>query len=114
ITACGAIAAAFENLALFSVLGTLAAGAALAAVFFLTGTSGWKEAAGWVLLASSWLATYTAFAMLLEGAAGRVLLPLGHVTKRANATARERNKPGIREHVPLEFEFGEPGVRHGQ
>jgi succinate-acetate transporter protein len=107
ITACGAVAAAFENLGLFSVLATLAAGAALAAVFFLTGTTGWKEAAGWVLLASSWLAAYTAFAMMLEGAAGRVLLPLGHLNKRANT-------PGRQEHLPLEFELGEPGVRHGQ
>jgi uncharacterized protein len=107
ITACGAIAAAFENLSVFSVLATLAAGSALAAVFFLTGTSGWKEAAGWMLLVSSWLATYTGFAMMLEGAAGRVLLPLGHLNKRSNI-------PGRQEHLPLEFELGEPGVRHGQ
>jgi succinate-acetate transporter protein len=107
ITACGAVAAMFENLGIFSVLATLAAGSALAAVFFLTGTEGWKEAAGWVLLASSWLATYTAAAMMIEGAAGKVILPLGHLRRRANI-------PGHREHLPLEFELGEPGVRHGQ
>lgn len=107
ITACGAIAAAFENLALFSVLATLAAGAALAAVFFLTGVHGWKTAAGWVLLVSSWLATYTAFAMMLEGAARRVILPLGHLR-------REANMPGHQEHIPLQFEYGEPWVRLGQ
>ena len=107
ITAFGAVAAAFENLGLLGVLATLATGSAFAAVFFLTGTSGWKEAAGWVLLVSSWLAVYTAAAMMLEAAAGRVLLPLGHLTKRANT-------PGKQEHLPLEFELGEPGVRHGQ
>jgi succinate-acetate transporter protein len=107
ITACGAIAAAFENLGLFAVLTTLAVGAAFAAIHFLTGVDGWKEAGGWVLLVSSWLAIYTAAAMMLEGAAGRVLLPLGHLNKRANT-------PGRQEHLPLEFELGEPGVRHGQ
>jgi len=107
ITACGALAAAFENLGLFAVLGTLAVGSALAAVFYLTGGEGWKEAGGWVLLASSWLATYVAAAMMLEGAAGKVLLPLGHLNRRANT-------PGRHEHVPLQFALGEPGVRQGQ
>jgi succinate-acetate transporter protein len=107
ITACGAVAAAFENLGLFSVLVALAVGSAFIAVFYLTGTHGWKTTGGWVLLVSSWLATYTAFAMMLEGAAGRVILPLGHLR-------REANIPGHQEHVPLEFALGEPGVRHGQ
>jgi uncharacterized protein len=107
ITACGAVAAFFENLSLASVLTTLAVGSAFAAVYFLTGTSGWKEASGWVLLASSWLACYTAAAMMLEGAAGRVILPLGHLNKRSNL-------PGHHEHVPLEFALGEPGVRQGR
>lgn len=107
ITACGAIAAAFENLSLFSVLAVLAVGSAFAAIYFLTGTSGWKTASGWVLLASSWLAAYTALAMMLEGAAGKVILPLGHLSKRANI-------PGHHEHIPLQFALGEPGVRQGQ
>jgi succinate-acetate transporter protein len=107
ITLCGAIAAAFENLALGSVLITLAAGSGLAAVFFLTGIASWKTAAGWVLLVSSWLAVYTAFAMMLEGAARRVILPLGHLARRSNM-------PGRQEHIPLQFEYGEPGVRLGQ
>lgn len=107
ITACGAIAAAFENLSICAVLSALAIGAAFTAVFYLTGVEGWKEAGGWVLLVSSWLAVYTAFSMMLEGAAGKVILPLGHLRKRANV-------PGRHEHLPLEFELGEPGVRHGQ
>jgi hypothetical protein len=36
-----------------------------------------------------------------------VLLPLGHLRKRANI-------PGHHEHIPLQFELGEPGVRQGQ
>lgn len=113
ITACGMVAAAFENLSLFAVLGTLAAGSALIAVFYLTGGEGWKTSGGWVLIASSWLATYTAFAMMLEGAAGRVILPLGNLTKRANVPGRQQ-LPGRQQHIPLQFEYGEPGVRHGQ
>lgn len=107
ITLCGAIAALFESLALFSVLATLAAGSAFFAIHLLTGIHGWQTVAGWVLLASSWLACYTAFAMMLEGAAGKVILPLGAPRARANI-------PGRREHVPLQFELGEPGVRRGQ
>lgn len=107
ITACGAAAALFENLSLFGVLAALAVGSAFAAIFFLTGITGWKTAAGWVLLASSWLATYTAASMMLEGAAGKVILPLGKPRKAANV-------PGHHEHLPLEFEVGEPGVRRGQ
>ena len=107
ITACGAAAAVFENLGIFSVLATLAVGSAFAAVFFLTGIGGWEEVAGWVLLASSWLACYTAAAMMLESAAGKVILPLGNLSKKANI-------PGHQEHLPLQFELGEPGVRQGQ
>ncbi|HEY5390216.1 MAG TPA: GPR1/FUN34/YaaH family transporter [Solirubrobacteraceae bacterium] len=107
ITACGAIAAVFENLALFSTLGVLAAGSALTAVHYLTGIHGWQTAAGWVLLVAAWIATYTAFAMMLESASGRVILPLGKVS-------RARNLPGRPDHIPLEFALGEPGVRHGQ
>lgn len=107
ITAFGAIAAAFENLSLFMVLSALAVGATFTAIFYLTGVGGWKTAGGWVLLASSWLAAYTAFAMMLEGAAGKVILPLGHLSKRANI-------PGQHEHIPLQFAMGEPGVRQGQ
>lgn len=107
ITALGAIAALFENLALFGVLATLATGSAFLAVSLLTGIHGWQTAAGWVLLASAWLACYTAAAMMFEGVAGKVLLPLGGLHRAANI-------PGQREHVPLQFELGDPGVRRGQ
>ena len=68
---------------------------------------GWLMAGGWVLVASAILATYTAAAMMMEGTFGRVVLPLGKLKKRANV-------PGSAVTVPLGYESGEPGVRHGQ
>jgi succinate-acetate transporter protein len=107
ITAAGALAATFESLGLFSVLGVLAAGAAFAAIHYLTGSSTWETVAGYVLMASSFLAFYVATAMMLEGAAGKVILPLGKPRTEANT-------PG--EHIthPIGWTLGEPGVRHGQ
>jgi succinate-acetate transporter protein len=107
ITFSGALAALFENLGLMSVLAALAAGSACAAVYYLTGTHSWETAAGWVLLVSSWLAFYVASAMMLESAAGRVVLPLGKLNVAAN-------KPGSRITHPIEWTLGEPGIRHGQ
>jgi uncharacterized protein len=108
ITASGAIAATVESLGLTSVLSTLAVGSGLLAVGYLTGGSSWITAGGWVLIASAVLAWYTASAMMLEGTFGRIVLPLG---KPREAAA---NRPGGVLHVPIEFEQGEPGVRHGQ
>jgi succinate-acetate transporter protein len=110
ITTCGFFASLFESVGLAAVLFTLATGSALAVPFFLTGSTGWEHAAGWAFLVSSWCAVYTAFAMMLEGAAGRVILPLGRVKRHA----RPANIPGHIDHIPLQFEYGEPGVRHGQ
>jgi succinate-acetate transporter protein len=107
ITLAGAIAALFESLGLVGVLAPLATGSAFAAIHYLTGSSGWETAAGWVLLASSWIAFYVAFAMMLEGAAGKVILPLGKPMMAAN-------KPGARVTHPVEWPLGEPGVRQGQ
>jgi len=108
ITASGAVAAMAESLGLTSVLGTLAIGSGLLAVGYLTGVTGWIEAGGWVLIASAILAWYTASAMMLESTFGRVLLPLG------KPGAKDANMPGGIVHQPIEFELGEPGVRHGQ
>jgi uncharacterized protein len=107
ITGMGAIAATGENLGLFSVLAVLTVGAAFAAVHFLVGGTGWLKASGWVLFASSVLAYYTAAAMMLEGAFGRVVLPLGKPMRAANV-------PGERVTEVAEFAHGEPGVRRGQ
>jgi hypothetical protein len=89
------------------VLGTLAAGSAFLAVHYLTGGSTWETVAGYVLMASAVLAFYVASAMMLESAAGRVVLPLGKPAAAAN-------KPGSRLTHPIEWAMGEPGVRQGQ
>jgi len=107
ITASGVIAATAESLGLTGVLLTLAVGAGLLAVGYLTGGSGWLHTGGWVLIASAILAWYTASAMMIESTFGRVILPLGKPSKAANI-------PGRVAHQPIEFELGEPGVRHGQ
>jgi succinate-acetate transporter protein len=113
VTACGAAAALFENLALTSVLTTLAVGSALLGVGYFVGSppeagSGWLAAGGWVLVASAILAVYTAAAMMLRSTAdGRTILPLGEYSKEAN-------KPGATVTQAIEFEQGEVGVRKGQ
>lgn len=107
VTLTGALAALFESLGLVAVLSTLTAGSACLAVGYLTGIEGWLIAGGWVLFASAICAWYTASAMMLESAAGRVILPLGKYRVAAN-------KPGSVFTLPVGFEAGEPGIRHGQ
>jgi hypothetical protein len=107
ITGFGTIAALGENLAITSVLGTLAAGSAFAAVHFLTGGATWETVAGWVFIASAILATYTAGAMMIAGTWGRTILPVGMYRRDANV-------PGRRPIDALQYEFGEPGVKQGQ
>jgi succinate-acetate transporter protein len=107
ITAVGALAALFENVALFGVLGTLTSGATLAAIAFIEGNSGVEKAAGWVFVASAGLAWYVASAMMLASAAGKVVLPLGKYKMEAN-------RPGEKVTYPIEYEWAEPGVRKGQ
>jgi uncharacterized protein len=107
ITALGALAAVAESLGLFAVLASLTVGSAFLAVHYLTGTGWWETAGGWILIGSAAAATYTAGAMMLEQAWGRVVLPLGKVE-------REANVPGSRVTRPIEYEHAEPGVRMGQ
>ena len=107
ITAAGALAAMFESFGLVAVLGPLAAGSAFAAIHYLTGTHTWETVAGYVLLASAITAFYVAFAMMLESAAGKVVLPLGKPMMKSN-------KPGERITHAIEWPMGEPGVRQGQ
>jgi uncharacterized protein len=107
ITGCGALASLGQNLGICSVLVTLAVGSAFLAVGYLTGTGGWLQAGGWVLLVSSWLAAYVATALMMVSTFGRTILPLGEYR-------REANMPGGRPTRPIEFELGEPGVKQGQ
>lgn len=107
ITASGTLASIAESGALFSVLGTLTAGSVLLAIAYLIGSSTVLAWGGWVLIASAFLAWYTATAMMLAATSGRTVLPL---FKRA----REANSPGGRPIVPVQFAAGEPGVKMGQ
>jgi len=96
-----------RHLGLFAVLSTLAVGSGLVAIGYLTGVGDWLTAGGWVLLASSWAATYVAAALMMVSSFGRTVLPLGEYRRAANV-------PGGMPVHPLEYEFGEPGVRQGQ
>jgi succinate-acetate transporter protein len=107
ITLAGAFASLAENLAISSVLFPLAVGAALLGVFYVVGGTGWQKAGGYVTMASSFTAFYTATAMMLASTAGRVVLPLGKY-------AREANIPGRQPTYPIQFASGEPGIKQGQ
>lgn len=89
------------------VLGTLAAGSALTAAGFWSGSLGTTRAGGVLFVISAAAAWLTATAMMLEGAAGRTIIPLG--TWRSNA-----NIPGRMATRPIQHVAGEPGVRVGQ
>jgi ferritin-like metal-binding protein YciE len=97
VTAAGALAATAENLALFAVLATLAAGSVFLAIGDAVGSTGWVKLAGWVLVVSAGLAYYVATAMMLAASAGKVLLPLGK-------PKLEANKPGAQPVRPIELD----------
>jgi succinate-acetate transporter protein len=107
ITWMGALASLAESLGLFSVLSTLAAGSTLAAIAEIGGYEGITKAAGWVFVFSAGFAWYTASAMMLEGAFGRVILPTGKYS-------RQQNIPGSPVPERVEFSQGMPGVKVGQ
>ena len=107
ITAAGAAASLAENLGLTAVLTSLAVGAALLAIGYLTGGKGWLHTGGWVLIASAICAWYTATALMLKSTYGRVVLPLGEWNKEANIPGRKFTRV-------IQYERGEPGVKQGQ
>jgi succinate-acetate transporter protein len=107
VTASGAIASLAESVGLFAVLSTLAAGSGILAGALLYGSQGSATVAGWVLVFSAGFAWYTATAMMLAAAGGRVVLPLGKYRKGANV-------PGARAMRPIQLEWAEPGVKMGQ
>jgi uncharacterized protein len=107
VTASGALASLAESLSLFAVLSTLSAGSGILAGALIYGSHGWYHAAGWVLVFSAGFAWYTATAMMLAAAGGRVILPLGKLKKDANV-------PGRKPVHPIELRWAEPGVKMGQ
>jgi succinate-acetate transporter protein len=108
ITAAGTIAAGAESIALTLVLATLAAGSGFAAGSWMNGNESLMHVAGWIFVASAAIAFYTASALMIAGAWGRTVLPFG------KPRGRRRNVPGEPFMTPVEFEYGEPGVRQGQ
>jgi succinate-acetate transporter protein len=107
ITWSGAIAALGESLGLFAVLATLATGSSVLAAALWVGADVWIKVAGWLFVFAAGFAWYVATAMMLEGAMGRTILPLGKYKASANI-------PGGRPTRPVEYEAGRPGVRVGQ
>jgi succinate-acetate transporter protein len=107
ITFAGALASLGESLAITSVLAPLAVGTALLGVFYVVGGSGWEKAGGYVTMASAFTAFYAATAMMMASSWRRTVLPLGKYRKEANI-------PGGKPMYPIQFEFGEPGVKQGQ
>ncbi len=107
VTSFGALGALAQNLGIFTVLSTLAAGAALTAAGFYAGSLGTVRAGGWLFVVSAAAAWLTAGAMVLEHSFGRTIIPLGKWSKTANI-------PGARATDPLAYPAGMPGVRVGQ
>jgi len=77
---------------------------AVTGAYELTGSAGWKAAAGWVGLLLGLLALYAALALELEGARGRTVIPLG---RRGSGAAAVRGQSSLE--VP--DLGGEAGVR---
>lgn len=107
ITAIGAIAAAGVSLALVTVLAPLATGAALTAAGFFAPALWADRVGGWLFVAAAAAAVYTAAAMMFEESFGRVILPTGKYRV-------DENVPGRKVTDPLEYRFGQPGVKVGQ
>lgn len=107
ITGLGAIAALARSLTLAAVLITLAAGAGFTSAAFFASVTWPLRVSGWLFVISAVLALYTAAAMMFEDSFGKTMLPLGRYRAAANI-------PGRRATRPLQYQYGEPGVRIGQ
>jgi hypothetical protein len=106
ITWVGTAAAFAENIGLVLVLLTLASGSTLLAIGWVASLGFLVPVGGIVLVASAVFAFYTAGAMMLQGSFKRTVLPVG----RTHHTDRPETAP-VR---PIQYEFGEPGVKVGQ
>lgn len=107
ITGCCALAAMGKNLAMSAVLWPLAAGAGFTAAGFWAGSTWPLRVGGWLFVIAAAIAVYTAAALMLENSFGRTILPLF-------AFRGGQNIPGRRASRPLEYRYGEPGVKIGQ
>ncbi|GAA4157331.1 acetate uptake transporter family protein [Actinomadura keratinilytica] len=107
ITGLTALAALGRNMGMAALLIVLSVGAGFTAAGFWSGATWPVRIGGWLFVVSSVLALYAAAAMLMEDTFGRTLLPMGKVRAAAGLTGR-------RAHRPLEYPYGQPGVRIGQ
>ncbi len=107
ITISGTFAAIAESGFLAGVLGSLAAGSALTAAGYWTGNLTTTQIGGWLFVVSAALAYIFATGMMLEGATGRAIIPLGKWSRSANVPGRQVTRP-------IERPAGMPGVRVGQ
>jgi uncharacterized protein len=107
VTFFGMLGALAQNLGIFTVLGTLTAGAALTAAGMWAGSVATVQAGGVLFVISAAAAWLAAGAMVLEHAFGRTIIPLGKWTKRGNI-------PGAKASDPIAYPAGMPGVRVGQ
>lgn len=103
----GGIAQFAAGLWAYRARDALATASAFLGIGYLVGIHGWLTAGGWVLFASAICAFYTASAMMWKASFGRIILPLG-------TPERQANKPGQAFTHPIEYHYGEPGVRQGQ
>jgi uncharacterized protein len=106
ITALCAVAALAENLALTAMLSVLALGSAFTAIGFFAGAVWSMRVGGWLFVIAAIVALYTAAALMFEGGFGRTLLPMGK--------GRAEAMPGRGRRRPLQYRFGQPGVKIGQ
>jgi succinate-acetate transporter protein len=107
ITGICALAALAENMGMALTLTILTLGSGFAAAGFFAGSVWPLRVAGWMFVISAVVAMYTAGAMLLESTFGRTVLPTGRYRAAANI-------PGRRMTRPLEYRYGQPGVKIGQ
>ena len=89
------------------LLFTVGAGAACVCGGFWTGSTLWQHTAAWLFIVGGCAAWYVGAMTMLHDAWRRVILPLGKFSARANI-------PGARTLYPVEYPYGQPGVRHGQ
>lgn len=107
ITGLCALAAAGENLGMAVLLVLLSVGSGFMAAGFFAGSTWPVRLAGWLFVISAAVALYTAAAMMFENSFRRTILPLGKYSAAANI-------PGRRAARPLEYPYGQPGVKIGQ
>jgi succinate-acetate transporter protein len=107
ITLAAAVASLGENLAISSVLWPLWVGAGFLGVFYVTGGSVWEKLGGYITMFSSVTAFYAATALMMSSTWGRVVFPLGKYRRSANVVGEQPT-------YPIQFEYGEPGVKQGQ